>query len=665
MIIRKIVFRILLAIIIVSTLFSCENKKEKRIISSNSKNSSNAASNLIEFPEYGPVSVIKYNTPSGAVEIVSAENGGNGFEEISDSLGFETNTDFNLTGSPKAKKGGTFISSFGSYPNSFRNIGKESNTQVLNMIGSMVYESLLSVDYQTMKFVPSLATHWKISEDKRTFWFRLDPEARWSDGKRVTSKDIKASIDIRCDTGILSPSSNENFKKFNVDIVSDYIVKVSTNETNWKLIYSFSGTSIFPYHHLNKIDGAMFLKKYHWKMLPGTGSYILDENKTIKGSSIVLRRRSDYWAKDKKQNIGMYNFDEYKIIIIRDAVLQKEKFKKGEIDFYGLPSSKTWMKEFDHKNPEPQFDALKRGLVQKTRVFNYQPQGRRGIAFNLRKPPFDNIKIRIAFAKLFNRKQMIEKLFYNEYNMLKSAYPNSIYENHNNPLYDYDPDGANKLLDEAGWSEKDEQGFRMNKNGEIFELELSHYQSWENIMTIIQEDLRKAGIKLNLKITDGNSLWTMVNERRFKMVYQAWGANFIPSPDYEYHSKYADIDNTNNITGFKNARVDEICDEYDRMFDFEDRIKALQEADSIIANSVHYAYSWSPLWSERIFYWNKFGKPESVMTYSGDWQQVPLIWWYEPELAEKVEEAIIDPTISFEQKQLIADYWNVRNTSNK
>ncbi len=102
MITRYTVFRVLLAIIIVSTLFSCENKKEKRIISSNSKNSSNTASNLTVFPEYGPVSVIKYNTPLGAVETVSAENRGNGFEEIAESLGFETNTDFNLTGSPKA-----------------------------------------------------------------------------------------------------------------------------------------------------------------------------------------------------------------------------------------------------------------------------------------------------------------------------------------------------------------------------------------------------------------------------------------------------------------------------------------------------------------------------------------------------------------------------------
>ena len=312
------------------------------------------------------------------------------------------------------------------------------------------------------------------------------------------------------------------------------------------------------------------------------------------------------------------------------------------------------------KNPEPKFDALKRGIVQKTRVYNYKAKGTGGLAFNMRKPPFDNLNIRIAFAKLFNRKQLIEKLFYNEYNMLKSTYPGSIYENHDNILYDFDPDGAALLLDKEGWSNKNDEGYRLNKKGEIFELDLSITQSWEKIMTPLQEDLRNAGIKLNLKISDSNSLWTMVNERRFKIHFQQWGALFVPNPVTSYHSKYAEVDNTNNITGLKNTRIDEICDEYNSMFSSEERIRALKELDSIIAKSVHYAYSWTPLWSERILYWNKFGMPESVMTYRGNWQQVPLIWWYEPELANKVEDAKTDLSISFEQKQLEADFWKVR-----
>ena len=640
-------------------LFSCGEKRKERVIVKQSTSKTLNKKNTNTFSDKGPVSVVKYNTPTGAIKTVSAENGGNGFEKIAESLGFETNTDFNLKGSSKAKKGGVFVNSFTSYPNSFRTTGKESNTQVLGMIGEMVYEQLLNVDFQTMKYYPSLATHWKISEDKQTFWYRLDPNARWSDGKRVVSADIKATIGLRTDKGILAPSTNETYGKYKVEVISDYIFKVTTTEVNFRLFYYFSGMIIYPNHHLNKIDGDMFLEKYHWKMLPGTGAYVLDEKKTVKGSTIFLRRRSDYWAADKKRNIGLFNFDEYKIVIIRDEVLEKEKFKKGEIDFYGLPSSKTWIKEFDVKDPEPQFDALKRGLVQKTRVYNYKPKGSGGLAFNMRKPPFDDINIRIAFTKLFNRKQLIEKLFYNEYNMLKSTYPGSIYENKDNPLYEFDPKGAAELLDKAGWNNKNSEGYRLNKNGQIFELDLSITQTWEKIMTPLQEDLRNAGIKLNLKITDSNSLWSMINERRFKIHFASWGALFIPNPVTSYHSKYADVDNTNNITGFKNDRVDEICDEYNAMFTAKDRIKVIKELDNIIAKTVHYAYGWTPLWSERMLYWNKFGKPESVVTYSGDWQQVPTLWWYEPELAKKVEAAKSDLSITFKQEKPIADYWNV------
>ena len=340
----KRVLTVLLALVLILVLSSCDNKKEKRIITKKSDASTSSNTNTTGFPEIGPVSVTKYNSAKGSIKTVSAEDGGDGFEKIAESLGFETNNDFNLKGSSDAKKGGVFVNSFTSYPNSFRTVGKESNTMVMGMIGDMIYESLLNIDFQTMKYYPSLATHWKISEDKSTFWFRIDPEARWSDGKRVTANDVKATIGIRTDKGILAPSTNETFGKYKVDVLSKYLLKVSTEEVNFRLFYYFVGMSILPYHHLNKIDGTMFLDKYHWKMLPGTGAYVLDEGKTVKGNSIFLRRRSDYWAKDKHRNTGMYNFDEYKILIIRDDVLEKEKFKKGEIDFYGLPSSKVWLK---------------------------------------------------------------------------------------------------------------------------------------------------------------------------------------------------------------------------------------------------------------------------------------------------------------------------------
>ena len=68
----------------------------------------------------------------------------------------------------------------------------------------------------------------------------------------------------------------------------------------------------------------------------------------------------------------------------------------------------------------------------------------------------------------------------------------------------------------------------------------------------------------------------------------------------------ADQLNTNNISGFKDKRIDEICKEYDVTFDVKKRTALLQELDGILTSQYHYVMEWYPP-SERFAYWNKFG----------------------------------------------------------
>ena len=601
----------------------------------------------------GPVSVKRYDVPVGADPNISAEDGGEGFSGD----GWETNDEFTNFADPKAKKGGRFLMSFSEYPPTFRTEGKDSAREVISFMGEHIYETLLDMDYKTQNYVPKLATHWKISEDKKTFWFRINPNARWSDGKAVTTDDMIATMNLYTDDGIMAPYTNELYAKYHLEKISKYILKVSLDEVNWRMFYYFSGTSIFPAHHLNKIDGAGYLKKYQFKMLPGTGPYVLDEKNTSKGNHIVLKRRSDWWAKDEAFFIGKYNFDEIKIIVVRDEVLEKEKFKKGEIDYYDIAKPSVWVKEFSQEDPNPPFDALKRGLVQKRKVYNYHPEGVRGIVFNMRKAPFDDLKVRKAFAYLWNRKQLIEKLFYNEYALLNSTYPNSVYQNYDNPIFEYNPEMGNKLLDEAGWDKKNAEGIRINKNGEPFQVTMTLHQIHVQWFTPFQEDLKKAGVILDIKVADGNTLFQMGLERRFQLKHQAWTALFYPNPESSFHSNSAKKDNTTNFSGISDPRIDKICDEYNTMFDKQVRIDAIKEVDKILAESVHYALAWYRPYSVRAAYWNKFGMPESVVGYVGNWKEVTKLWWIEPELEKQLELAKKDQSIKMPIGDVIVDYF--------
>ena len=79
----------------------------------------------------------------------------------------------------------------------------------------------------------------------------------------------------------------------------------------------------------------------------------------------------------------------------------------------------------------------------------------------------------------------------------------------------------------------------------------------------------------------------------------------------------ADVQNTNNISGFKDKRIDEICEQYDLEFDPAKRAALLRELDGILTNQHHYIMEWYPP-SHRFAYWNKFGMPTGTLSRMGD-----------------------------------------------
>jgi len=586
------------------------------------------------------------NVDEGADPAVTAEQGGKGFT----GEGWETNTSFDLIGDPRAVKGGVLREYVLDFPGTLRMEGPESNSALNYMIGPMVYESLLTIHPTTLDYIPVLATHWQVSADKATYRFRINPNARWADGQPVTADDVVATWTFRMDKGLQDPSNQMTFGKFEKPVAeSKYIVSVKSTVLNWRNFLYFSGMSIFPAHVLKTVDGAAYLKDYNFKLLPGSGAYKVEEADVQKGKSVSIRRRTDYWAEKYRRNVGVNNFDEIREIVVRDQKLAFEMFKKGDIDDYYVNVSREWVEELN-------FDRVQRGLIQKRKVFNDAPSGFGGLAFNTRKAPFDDIRLRKALTLLMNRDELIKKLFFNEYVKLNSYYAGGIYENPNNPKNEYDQQAALALLAEAGWKDRDAQG-RLVKNGQPLTLELLYGNKGnETWMTVYQEDLRKVGIALNLRLVTPETLFKLVMDRNFGMVSMAWGALLFPNPETSFGSSLADQDSNNNITGFKNARVDALLKQYDVEYDQKKRIALIQEVDGLVANEHHYLLSWDAPF-QRIAYWNKFGMPEGYLTRVGDYRDIPSLWWVDPQKDAALRAAMGDNSAKLPVGETEVRYW--------
>ena len=612
---------------------------------------------------YKQFDTIESSSNNNQKDAISPEQGGNGFEKIAESLGWETNTNPKLIGDPQAIKGGSLtLKGDDDFPPTFRGVGQDTRHQILSLLESNVYETLLSINYETMQYQPILATHWKISDDKLTYWFRINPDARWSDGREVIAMDVVATFNLLADEGHGDPNVYTLYgDSFELPLIAEskYIVRIKSKKVDWRtFIYAASSAAILPSYYLDKVDGAGYVDKYQYEMLPGTGPYILDKNKTTKDNNgvIVLHKRKDFWAENLYVNTGLFNFDTIKYLFMDDELLEVERLRKGTMDMYVIWRSSIWAQNFS-----PEEDPLvKRGLLMRTKVFNFLPGGINGLAFNTLEEPYDDIRIRKAFSLLWNVDELNEKLFFNEYEYAKSYFNNSPYENPTNPDPKYDPNAAIILLNEAGWTKKTGEKW-LTKDDKIFEFDFMTSQSTERIFTSLQQDLVKVGIKMNMVTLTRQSSFENVMKRKFSVYWMGWTATLFPNIEGQMHSKFSEEEEVTNITGMADPAIDKRIELYNSEWNMSKRVKIAQEIDSIATRLYHYAPGWHSAYGARVVHWNKFGMPKSGISYSGNWQRLIDMWWYDPEKEKELHKAVNNSSMTIGTGEInIIDYWNTQ-----
>ena len=571
-----------------------------------------------------------------------AEKGGYGFENIANSLGFKTyewsqQTDKTFFGDPKAIKGGTFNYIHSLFPRTMRVIGQNSS-QVLNQrtIASLCYEGLLKQHPTTLDFIPGLASHWFISEDKMTFKFRINPDARWWDGNPVTAEDVIATWDLRMDETILSPFEQITYGKFERPVAeSKYIVSVQAKTVNWRNFLYFSTMVLHPNHILKDLDGTAFIEEYSFSVIPGTGPYKISETGIKNQESYTLERRKDYWAKNTPFNRYKYNFDKIQVSVVKDNdALQYEKFKKGEQDIFNVQRSRRWIEETD-------FESTQKGWIKKQRIFSEKPAGTSGYYFNMREWPFNDKNIRYAFCYLYDREKMNREMYYNEYGMMNSLYSGSVYENKNNNPFNYNPEEAIRLLKKAGYSKRNSDGWLVHDvTGKVLSFEIVIQKTSAYMVTPVQQMLKEYGMDMQIKFMDYNTMIKNVNARNFNVCMLAYSGLVYPNPEGSLRSTLADQNDNNNVWGFKSERVDELLDEYDVCFDQGRRIEIIQEIDGIFCDVHPIAFSIARNYS-RMMWWDKFDYPDWMLSrYVGEFWDAFYYWWYDEEKNQELEESM-------------------------
>lgn len=528
--------------------------------------------------------------------------------------------------SPEATPGGTLTMS-GIQSKSF-NAYLDNYSSTAEIFGLM-YETLLGLDTITSEFVPGLALGWTISDDKLTFTFSIDPAARWSDGRPITAGDVRWTFDA-----IMNPANDTGPHKVALEtfappeVVDEHTIRFTAREVHWRNLLAVGGFSIMPSH----VFATQDFNRINFEFPVVSGPYRIATFK--ENVELRMERRNDWWAWRRRSTAGTFNFQtlSYRFFAEQDNAF--EAMRRGDVDIHAVYTARLWA-------TETRGDRFDRHWIVKQHVQNHKPVGFQGFAVNMRRPPFDDIRVRRALAHLLDRETMNRTLMYNAYFLHRSYYEGAYDTTHpcTNTVYEFNVEQANQLLQKAGWQVNPKTGLRERDGKELSFTFLSRDGSTDKFLALYAADLRKAGIAFKIERKDAATWMRDMDAFNFDMTWAAYGAGRFPDPEYQWHSREADRPTGNNVTGFKDARVDALIEKQRSEFDPARRMAILREIDAILTSSVPYILLWN-IDNTRLLYWDKFGVPATVLSKFGDESSIIAYWWHDPDAVADLKAAM-------------------------
>ncbi|HEY7065967.1 MAG TPA: ABC transporter substrate-binding protein [Chloroflexota bacterium] len=421
------------------------------------------------------------------------------------------------------------------------------------------------------KFIPWLAESWSMADDRLTYTFQLRPDLRWSDGVSITSADFKWTFEqaLKPENGYPYASNFETIAAYEAPDPRTIVVTLK------------EPLSI----GLDNADVIGPLPKHIWENLDWNDA---GKNPEIMSPTVVSGPfKLKEWQRDSHATFvandyyfkGRPKLDSYTIQIVGTQAVAFQKLRTGEVDIAEFePADIEQARRLDNVTVYEWWPAAT--------TWNY-------LGYNLRKPYLQDVRVRRALAYAIDRHIIIDKIQYGLAAPIYSAYPPSCWcYNPDVPHYDYDPERARQLLAEAGWVAGPD-GY-VAKDGERLRLRMLYGPNTskvrERIATVAQEEFRKVGVEVEVQGLEWAAFLQTIKAPPFDwdMTVLGWASTVEPHWMYQVWSE-KNIPNLNSVA-YVNKRVEELFQEGAREFDTEQRKRAYQEIQKILADDEPYIF---------------------------------------------------------------------------
>jgi peptide/nickel transport system substrate-binding protein len=387
-----------------------------------------------------------------------------------------------------------------------------------------------------LDYEPVLATGWQEGEDGLSLTYFLRQDVLWDDGSPLTARDVKFTFDMMANPQVPYPNKSQISEVADCEIVDEWTVRFRFRVPPAEPLFA-TQFWIVPEHRLRDVPPEEMIScafnrspvgHGHWKF----GSWVSDD-------------RLVFEANDRCA-FGRPLFDRVVFRVIPEESTLRAELFTGGIDAY-----------FRYPNKYCREDAKRADLVfQRISDRNYTY-----IGWNYRRSLFRDVRVRRALTLATDRQTIIDA-FRGGFGSVVDVplYPEHRAFNPNLEPMPFDPERAARLLDEAGWSERDEDGVRI-KDGQRFEftfLLVAGNTIGEEIATMVQEEYHRLGIAVSMEFFEWTVFLEKLRAKNFDATILARRVGFVYDPGDLFHSR--SIEGQYNDVSFANAEIDSLID---------------------------------------------------------------------------------------------------------
>jgi len=484
--------------------------------------------------------------------------------------------------------GGTLYLSMWSAPEGMFN-DTLSESLYDSYINDLIYDALIGFD-DTLAVVPELAESWEVSEDNLTITFKLRENAVFHDGHPVTAEDVEFTFTSMCHpeyqgvryqnfAQILGAEAYHNGEADSVEgikVIDEHTISFTLAEPFSPFLVRL-GFGILPKHLLKDVPPAEMPAHAFNKNPVGCGPFKFTKYET--DQYIELTAFGDYYVADRPYLDRII----YKILNQDVALAQLEK---GEVDCINVDPA--------------DIEAVQE--LSGIHMTEYADLGYQYMGMNATRDFFADAKVRQAFVYAINRQAIVDQLLVGHGEVLNAPMPRCSWAfSEKMNTYDYDPDKAQALLAEAGWTDSDGDGI-LDKDGKPFAIELlypSGNKVREASAPVIQADLKKIGVDVTLNMLEFATLVPRIfEERDFDCYLMGWSLSIDPDPTTIWHSSQSEPGGWNPV-GFVSEESDRLMKEATLVYDKAQRSKYYEEWQVLVNDWCPYVflYSINEIWA--------------------------------------------------------------------